>query len=72
MMVPWDETDYKTFMDTEVRNFLATKVREGQFESFDGARLQYYYAVQPGARAAVVMVHGFTEFFGKFHEVFYN
>lgn len=72
MMVPCGESGYREFMETRVRDFLTESVMKGQMISFDGARIQYYYAVQAKARASIVLVHGFTEFFGKFHEAFYN
>lgn len=38
----------------------------------DGVMLNTYYCLHPEAETAVVMVHGFCEFFGKYHEMFYR
>lgn len=59
-------------MDTVVQPWLKSTVKGGQFESFDGTKIQYYEALNPNAKAAIVIVHGFCEFFGKFHEMFYD
>lgn len=72
MLVPCDEAAYREFMERKVKPFLESSVTGSQFESFDGAKIQYYCAVQENARASVVIVHGFTEYFAKFHELFYN
>lgn len=34
----------------------------------DGTRLRSYAAVNPEEKASIVMIHGFCEFFGKYHE----
>ncbi len=71
-MVPFDETAYRDYMAHEVHDWLEEKVQGSQFTSTDGLKIQYYYAIHPEAKATIVMVHGFTEFFGKYHEVAYN
>lgn len=71
-MVPFDELEYKEYMDTVVRDWLKTCVTGGHISSYDGRRIHYYQAIHPQARAAIMMVHGFCEFFGKYHELAYD
>ena len=71
-MVPFDEVKYRNFMDTVVRSWLKEHVSGSYFSGYQGKRIQYYLAVHPDAKAIIVMVHGFCEFFAKFHEPAYN
>lgn len=71
-MVPFDDENYKKFMANEMQDWLKTTVNQGRFHSFDQMEIQYYYAVRPDAKATIVMVHGFCEFFGRYHEVAYD
>ena len=71
-MIPFDEEGFKKAVTTTLQPWLANNVTEGKFTSFDGSRIQYYRALNPNAKAVIVMVHGFCEFFGKFHEPAYN
>ena len=71
-MIPFDEEGFKNAVETTLKPWLAETVTGGKFTSFDGARIQYYRALNPNAKAVIVMVHGFCEFFGKFHEPAYN
>lgn len=71
-MIPCDENGFKEAVDTILKPWLSDTVSEGKFTSFDGSRIRYYRALNPRAKAVVVMVHGFCEFFGKFHEAAYN
>lgn len=71
-MIPYDENGFENAVDTVLKPWLKDHVEGGQFESFDSTKIQYYRAVHPDAKAVVVMVHGFCEFFGKFHETAYN
>lgn len=63
------EADYRAAMDTACRAWREEWVRESTVTGFDGARLRAYTAQRPEARGAVVLVHGFCEFFGKYHEM---
>lgn len=47
---------------------LALCRREGEFSGFDSKPLYYEYFRRPGSRGAVVIVHGLSEFTGKYHE----
>jgi len=49
--------------------WLQNKVQQGDFHTTDGMRLHYYYGVPEHAYGTVVLVHGFCEFFGKYHEM---
>ena len=71
-MIPFDEEGFKKAVTTTLQPWLADTVTGGKFTSFDGSRIQYYRALNPNAKAVIVMVHGFCEFFGKFHEPAYN
>lgn len=55
-------------MEDEVHPWIINHVREGYLHSDDGLQIHYYKAIHPQEKAAVVMVHGFCEFFGKYHE----
>lgn len=63
------EDDYKAVMENECAAWLEREVRTQTFKSFDGVKLCAYYAAPEGAKTCVVMVHGFCEFFGKYHEM---
>ena len=59
---------YRRYIEENIKPFLAEHVTDGMIESFDGLQLHYCAAVNPDEKAAIVMVHGFCEFFGKYHE----
>ncbi len=59
--------EYKEYIEKEIKPFL-DKVEEGDIHSNDGLRLHYYQAINPNEKASIVMIHGFSEFFGKHHE----
>ncbi len=71
-MVPFEEGAYREYMNSVVKSWLETDVHGGTFISSDDTHIQYYYAMSEEAKATIVMVHGFCEFFGKYHEVFRN
>jgi lysophospholipase len=71
-MVPFDENGYRACMDSTVRNWLDTKVESIDFKSSDGTPLRCYRAVPEKPLETVVFVHGFCEFFGKYHEICYD
>lgn len=60
--------EYLRYIDEELRPWLYSCVNDGYFYSNDGLRIHYYQALHPEEKAAVVMIHGFCEFFGKYHE----
>ena len=71
-MIPFDENGFREAAETVLKPWVEEHVTGSQFHSFDGTKIQYYKAVRPDAKAVIVMVHGFCEFFGKYHETAYN
>lgn len=71
-MIPYDEKGFESAVGTVLKPWLNDHVTGGVFSSFDDSRIRYYRADRKDAKAVVVMVHGFCEFFGKFHETAYN
>lgn len=65
------ENDFLDRMEHEVAEFLTEVLQDGTFQSYDGARIHYYFAVNPEEKGAIVISHGFCEFVGKYHEVMY-
>ncbi len=60
---------YQDLLDREILPWLNDHVTAGNLTAKDGARLRYYYAIRPDAKAAITVVHGFCEFSGKYREV---
>ncbi len=60
--------EYLAYIDEVLRPWLFHCVQDGYFRTHDDLRLHYYEAVHPQEKAAVVIIHGFCEFFGKYHE----
>lgn len=56
----------------ELSQWINTYVENEKITSYDGVVLNTYRFTAPGLSRAVVMVHGFCEFFGKYHELFYR
>lgn len=65
------DQNYSERMDDEVAAWWRDSVKLHRYQSFDGTKIQSYYALNPDADKAVVIVHGFTEFAEKFAEVMY-
>ncbi len=55
----------------ELKPWLEHEVQDGYFHTTDGVKLHYCYAIPKDVtpKGTIVMVHGFCEFFGKYHEV---
>ena len=64
------ENDFDERMNGEVLPFL-TKISQGDFFGYDDKQIHYYYALNEDERATIVISHGFTEHFPKYHEMFY-
>ena len=62
------EDNFIDIMKTQNKAWREKYVTQGKFKSFDGTQLNYYYAIPDSAKRAIVLVHGFCEFWGKFHE----
>ena len=71
-MTPFTEDRFKEAAQRILKPWLKKYVTGASFDSFDGKKIQYYRAVRPDAKAVIVMVHGFCEFFGKYHETAYR
>lgn len=63
------EDDFQTVMSNQVKNWRDTVVKSADFKSFDGSKLRYYYEMPENAKAVIVILHGFCEFWGKYHEM---
>ncbi len=62
------EDNFIGIMKTENLRWQNECTRQGQFSSFDGIELNYYCAVPQSPKAVVAIIHGFCEFWGKYHE----
>ena len=60
--------EYLDYIEQEIRPWLYEHVNDGYCESRDKRKLHYYEAINPDEKASIVIVHGFCEFFGKYHE----
>lgn len=65
------EEDFAEKMQTLALPKLRSVVRKVTFTSFDGTRLAGYYCLHERAKGTIVMLHGFCEFFAKYHEMMY-
>lgn len=54
---------------TQIDKLLKKYVNEGTFEGFDKSELFYEYYLAQNSKASVVIIHGFTEFSKKYHEL---
>ena len=61
------EEDFKQKM-SEISAQLSKCRKEGSFQGFDGQKLYYEFFQAQDSRGAVVVVHGLSEFTGKYHE----
>ena len=71
-MIPFDENGFLEATETVLKPWVDGHVTGSRFISYDKTEIQYYKAVRPDAKAVIVMVHGFCEFFGKYHETAFN
>lgn len=65
------DANYNERMRAEVEPWWAEQVQRLRCQSYDGTKIQAYYALNPKADHAVVFVHGFTEYAEKFSELLY-
>lgn len=66
-----DEKYYEVLMKTEVEPFLESIRKDEYFDSFDSNKIHFEAYEQENAKAAVLVLHGFTESAEKFREVSY-
>ena len=67
----FSDEEYNTALEDVILPWVKEHLIEEDFNSFDGGRLHYYYALRDDARAAIVISHGFCEFVGKYYEMMY-
>lgn len=65
------EEDYSDRMNHEVKRFIDSKVKSEYIKMRDGRKIAYYFAINPESKGTIVMIHGFCEYFAKFHELSY-
>ena len=63
------EEDFLPAMEGPCREWRESCVKDGYFESFDGAKIHYYHAMPKDPKASITIVPGFCEFYGKYHEL---
>ena len=63
------EADYLPVMESDNKKWRENQVEQGTFATADDVKLQYYYAVPEEPAGSIVIVHGFCEFFAKYHEL---
>lgn len=66
----FDEESYFDKM-AEVESILGGCCNSGHFTSFDGNNIYYEYYISENSKANIVLVHGYTEFSKKYHELCY-
>ena len=64
------ENDYEKRMEAEVIPFLS-KVSQGDFMGYEDKNIHYYYVLNEDEKATIVISHGFSEHFPKYHEMLY-
>lgn len=62
------EDSFIEIMNTDNLEWQKACTRQGSFRSFDGTLINYYLAVPENPRAVVTILHGFCEFWAKYHE----
>ena len=63
------EADFLPAMEGENQAWREESVKSGDLKTADGLSLRYYYAIPEDPKAAVTVIHGFCEFFVKYHEL---
>ena len=64
------EEDFESRMETEAKPVLSM-VQSGDFKGCDGNTIHYEALINSDEKAAIVISHGFCEFYPKYHEMFY-
>lgn len=65
------EENFRREMDETVLPYLHTHVQTGAIEGYDGKNLYYEFYRADSPKAVVEVIHGFSEFIGKYHELIY-
>lgn len=63
------EDDFLPAMKGPCKAWREAEVKDGYFDSFDGAKIHYYCAAPKDPKACITIVPGFCEFYGKYHEL---
>ncbi len=63
------EGDFLPAMEGANLAWREESVKSGDLKTPDGLSLRYYYAIPEHPKAAVTIIHGFCEFFIKYHEL---
>lgn len=59
-------------MEKNLTEWINTHVIQDTLYSVDEIPLNTYHILHEHSKGAILMIHGFCEFFGKYHEVFYR
>ncbi len=63
------EENFREMIDGQIREWRDKEVKSADFISYDGSKLHYYFELPKESKATIVIVHGFCEFWGKYHEM---
>jgi lysophospholipase len=67
---PFPENEYNTMIDTVIAEWLPC-VSNNFMESYDGMKINYYHAIPDNPQGMILFIHGFGEFYAKYHELSY-
>ena len=62
------EDNFAEAMENENARWRSDCTPQGEITTSDGINLNYYSAVPANPKAVIALVHGFCEFWGKYHE----
>ena len=65
------DAEYKKRMQEELEPWKRSAVRMNRYHTNDGTRNTCYYALHEKPKGSVVIVHGFTEYSGRYMEMMY-
>lgn len=68
----FENDSFNDLLTNQIKPWLKEHIVSKDLLTGDGTRIRYYYALNPDAKASITFVHGFCEFFGKYHEVMYR
>ena len=63
------EDDFRPFMDNTIRPWIQETMEEGYLAAADGLKLHYCCLPNPQEIGRIMIMHGYCEFFGKYHEL---
>lgn len=65
------DEEYERRMQEEVEPWKRSAVRMNRYHTNDGTRNTCYYALHENPKGSIVIVHGFTEYSGRYMEMMY-